>query len=159
MQLQKRKAFTMLELVFVIVIIGVLSVVAIPKFAMNKNDAIVTKAKTTVAAIRSAVATERQKRILRGSFTVIGKLSSASGVNKPIFDAFDGNTSNSVLQYPLQSCKTTTSDGCWLETSTTATSSEYTYNMPVSGSVIFVLSNNRFDCKEPTAANCIELTR
>lgn len=159
MKLKNRKAFTMLELVFVIVIIGILSAIAIPKFAMNKNDAIVAKAKTTVAAIRNAVATERQKRILRGNFTVIGRLSSASGVDQPIFDAFDGNTSNSVLQYSLQSCKTDASDGCWRETSTAATSSEYTYNMPVSGSVIFVLSNNRFDCKIPTNQYCRELTQ
>lgn len=66
-----KKAFTMLELVFVIAVIGILSAIAIPKFAATRNDAIITKARTTVAAMRSAVATERQKRILRGNFTDI----------------------------------------------------------------------------------------
>ena len=157
-----RKAFTMLELIFVVVIIGILSAIAIPKFATTTNDAKVTKAKATVAAIRNAVATERQQRILRGNFTPIYKLSNASGTDKPIFDAFDGNTTSTVLQYPLQSCETATTEACWRETTTGTTGSpvsEYTYNMPMSGSVIFVLENNRFDCKVLTEANCIKLTR
>lgn len=153
---QGRKAFTMLELTFVIVIIGILSAIAIPKFAATRDDATITKAKTTVASVRNAVATERQKRILRGVFTPITSLSSNSGLNKPIFDGFDGDTSNSVLQYPLQSCKTASSQGCWTQN---AAGTEYTYTMPVSGSVVFELKNNRFDCKDLTDANCIKLTR
>ena len=66
-----RKAFTMIELVFVIVVIGILSAIAIPKFAATRDDAIITKGRTTVAAMRSAIATERQKRILRGDFSPI----------------------------------------------------------------------------------------
>jgi len=66
-----RKAFTMLELTFVIVIIGILSAIAIPKFAATRDDAIITKGRSTVAALRSAIATARQKRILKGDFTDI----------------------------------------------------------------------------------------
>ncbi len=159
MHLEKRKAFTMLELIFVITIIGILSAIAIPKFAMNRDNAIIVKAKSTVASVRNAVATERQQRVLGGDFSLITRLSSASGTDVAIFDAFDGNTSNPVLQYPLQSCKTATTDGCWRETATTATGSEYTYNMPLTGSVVFELKNNRFDCKDLSDANCIKLTR
>lgn len=64
-----KKAFSMIELIFVIVIIGVLSAIAIPKFAATRDDAVITKARATVGAIRSAVATERQKRVLKGDFT------------------------------------------------------------------------------------------
>ncbi len=162
MLIQNHKAFTMIELVFVIAVIGILSAVAIPKFAVNRDDAVVSKAKATVAAVRNAVATERQKRTLRGNFDRIFKLSKNNGYDKPIFDAFDGNTSNSVLEYPLQSCKNATAQGCWKETTTgtkVSPVSEYTYKMPVSGSVIFELRNNRFDCKDLTNTNCIELTR
>lgn len=63
-----RKAFTMVELVFVIVVIGILSAIAVPKFALTRNDAIVSKGRAAVAAMRSAIAMERQKRILRGDF-------------------------------------------------------------------------------------------
>ena len=66
-----KKAFTMIELVFVIVVIGILSAIAIPKFAATRDDAEVSKGRAEVAALRSAIATERQKRILRGVFTNI----------------------------------------------------------------------------------------
>lgn len=151
----------MLELTFVVVIIGILAAVAIPKFAVTRDDATIAKAKSTVASVRNAVATERQKRILRGKFNQIFKLTNNSANDKPIFDAFDGNTSNPVLEYPLQSCKAG-AQGCWKETVTgTAASpvSEYTYYMPISGTVVFELKNNRFDCKVLTNPNCILLTR
>lgn len=68
MDLKNRKAFTMLELIFVIVVIGILSAIAVPKFAATRDDATVSKARSDVAAMRSAIAMERQKRILRGNF-------------------------------------------------------------------------------------------
>ncbi len=61
-----KRGFSMIELIFVIVIIAILAGVAIPKFAVTRGDAIITKGKSDVAAIRAALATERQKRILRG---------------------------------------------------------------------------------------------
>jgi len=67
-RIKMKKAFTMVELVFVIVVIGILSAIAIPKFAATRDDAIVSKGRAEVGAMRSAVATERQKRILRGNF-------------------------------------------------------------------------------------------
>lgn len=159
----QRKAFTMLELTFVIVIIGILSAIAIPKFAMNRDDAIVAKAKSTVSAVRNSIATEAQKRILKSKFGKIKKLSSATGLNKDIFDAFDGNTSNPVLAYPLLSCKDSSAQGCWVvKTQGAGTSTNptvYTYKMPVSGTVDFNLENNRFVCAIPSDSNCKLLTR
>ena len=102
-----KNAFTMIELVFVVVVIGILAAVAIPKFAMTRNDAIITKAKTTVGALRSAIATERQKQILRGNYDDINistamslleygydsnRWSIDSTNNKITFTAPNGNT-------------------------------------------------------------------
>ena len=161
MYLKNRKAFTMLELIFVIVLMGILSAVAIPKFAANRNDAVIAKAKSTISAVRSSLATERQKRILRGDFTAITQLSSATGTSKLIFNAFDGNISNSVLEYAPISCKTAGRDGCW-EVDTlgdVGTTAVYSFNMPGTGtSVEFKLENNRFDCTA-TDANCKKLTQ
>ena len=64
-------AFTMIELVFVIVVIGILSAIAIPKFATTRNDAITVRGRSTVAALRSALSTLRQKNILKGNFVDI----------------------------------------------------------------------------------------
>jgi len=66
MQTNHQKAFTMVELIFVIIIIGILSAIAIPKFAETGKLAYTSRAESTVAALRSAIATDRQKRILRG---------------------------------------------------------------------------------------------
>jgi general secretion pathway protein G len=155
MLIQNHKAFTMLELVFVIVVIGILSAVAIPKFAMNRDDAVIAKAKTVVASVRNVIATERQKRLLRGNFSPIFRLTDSSTLGDPIFNAIDGNTSNTVLQYPPFSCKAGTSTGCWKETKvgTATTNAQYTYMMPVSGSVVFTLQNNQFNCPATTGTD------
>jgi general secretion pathway protein G len=164
MYLKQRNAFTMLELVFVVVIIGILSAVAIPRFAMNRDDAIITKAKTTVAAVRSAIAMERQKRILQGDFTKIAKLSSSEILGKDIFDGFGGKIANPVLGYPLLSCKDRSATGCWFVKThgagTTANPTIYIYKMPSTGNEVdFRLINNRFNCKTPSDSNCKRLTR
>jgi general secretion pathway protein G len=153
--LQKnRKAFTMVELVFVIVIIGILSAVAIPKLAATRDDATITKAITTVASVRSAISTERQKRILRGDFTPITSLSDSTVAGAEIFNGFDGDTNNSVLEYPIRSCKAGVTSGCWSVAGT-----DYTYYMPTGGTAVFSLANNRFNCKVATDKNCQELTK
>jgi len=76
----------MIELVFVIVVVGILAAIAIPKFAATRDDAEIAKARAAVGAMRSAIATERQKRILEGNFTAITS-SDVSG----------------LLEYPLDS--------------------------------------------------------
>ncbi len=48
-----KKAFTMVELIFVIVILGILAAVAIPKLAATRDDANIAKAATEVATALS----------------------------------------------------------------------------------------------------------
>ena len=155
MQTSSKQAFTMVELIFVIVVIGILSAIAIPKLAATRDDATVTKAVATIGAVRSAIATERQKRILRGDFTAITSLSS-TGTNMA-FSTFSadnaGNTAN-VLEYPISECASG-EIGCW----SVESGPIYRYNMPTSGYVDFNLSNSRFDCVNTGDANCKLLTQ
>ena len=51
-----KPAFSMIELVFVIVIIGVLAVVAIPKLSATRDDAVVSKVSHTIATSATEIA-------------------------------------------------------------------------------------------------------
>lgn len=66
----------MIELVFVIVVLGILAAVAIPKLAATRDDAEIAKGRATVAAVRSAIVSERQTRLLRGDTSYIADLGS-----------------------------------------------------------------------------------
>ena len=50
-----KNAFSMIELVFVIVVLGILASVAIPKFAATRTDAEISKGRADIASIRSGI--------------------------------------------------------------------------------------------------------
>ena len=60
------KAFTMIELIFVIVILGILSAVALPKFQGVRNQADIANVKAQLSTIRAAIANDRQRRLIMG---------------------------------------------------------------------------------------------
>lgn len=59
-----KKAFTMIELIFVIVALGILAMVALPRLASSKEDAEITRVRAEIAAIRSAIQTHRGAKLL-----------------------------------------------------------------------------------------------
>jgi general secretion pathway protein G len=63
---KSKNAFTMIELVFVIVVLGILAAIAVPRLAATRADAEITKGRADVASIRSAIITERQGRLIAG---------------------------------------------------------------------------------------------
>jgi len=139
MQISSKKAFTMMELVFVIVVIGILAAIAVPRFAATRDDALITKGIATLASVRSAIATERQKRILRGDFTPILDLGDATYA----FNRFDSNGSL-VLEYPM---KAGTSNGKWGRSGTV-----YTF-YHIEGECDFNLTKNRLTGECPVFGN------
>lgn len=62
-----KSAFTMIELVFVIVILGILAGVAVPRLAVTRDDATIAKIRADVASIRSGIALERSKAMMEGN--------------------------------------------------------------------------------------------
>jgi len=150
MKNQKSKsAFTMIEVVFVIVIIGILAAVAIPRLAASRDDAQVTKAKVLVASVRNALAMERQKRILRGEFKPLIAVGDATNVFGDFYDA-GGNTGVGVLEYPIVS--EPGKKDRW-----SFAGDEYTFKS-VLGDVAFKVDNGKFVCVDDTTDACKTLT-
>jgi len=166
---QKTKgAFTMIELIFIIVIIGILATIAIPRLAATRDDAEITKARTIIASISNAVSIERQKRILRGNFTPIFRLTDTNVLDSRIFNVFDATANMVIIDNAPFSCATAADLSCWRETQVGAlngagnavqTIDQFTYNLPTGGSEVFQLRNNRFECVNQNSANCRLLTQ
>lgn len=111
-----KKAFTMIELVFVIVIIGILASIAVPRFAATRDDAIISKGRSDVAAIRSAIAMQRQKNILKGTFSDINA-SEVEGLLEYGLDArWSVNGSDFTFMLGSQTCVFTVSDNKLIKT-------------------------------------------
>ena len=140
MQTTSKKAFTMVELIFVIVVIGILAAIAVPRFAATRDDAQITRGMATLASVRSAIATERQKRILRGDFTPITDLGDATYA----FNRFDDANGSLVLEYPM---KAGTSNGKWSRSGTV-----YTF-YHIEGECDFNLTKNRLTGECPVFGN------
>ncbi|MBU0632019.1 type II secretion system GspH family protein [bacterium] len=58
-----KKAFTLIEIVFVIVVLGILATIALPKFTATRDDAIEASVKKQITAIRTSIENERQARL------------------------------------------------------------------------------------------------
>ena len=132
-----QKAFTMIELIYVIVIIGILSAVAIPKFTETAVLAHDSAASSTLAIVRSALTTEKQRRILRGDFDPITSL---GNVFTTFSAAADGSTPK-IMDNPPKVCSGGGDTACWSVSGT-----DYTYNFADGGSATFTLANNKLQC-------------
>ena len=91
----KKNAFTMIELIFVIVILGILAAVAMPKYNGVQLDAKIAFEKNRIGALRSTISAIHAKSIIKnGDFTILT-------------DSPDGNGRNGLLvsvskyNYPL----------------------------------------------------------
>jgi general secretion pathway protein G len=149
-QKKLRNAFTMIELVFVIVVIGILSAIAIPKFSGTADTAYLTKAQSQLNVVRSALATERQKRILRGDVKPISDLGDATyAFNK--FSPDSDNNQSMVTDYPLKNCAAG-QRACWKRIDAT----HYKYVFPAAdigndGEAKFKLDKNKLICDNDDA--------
>ena len=134
----KRAGFTMIELIFVIVVLGILAAVAVPKLAATRDDALIVKGKADVAAIRSGIVSERQVRFVRGEHDYI----SAAGLSGS--KLFDGVMMYGITATTGNGWATGTGSGAYTYTAA-GTTTAFTYN-PADGT---------FTC---SGGDCAQLT-
>ena len=115
------KAFTMIELVFVIVVLGILAGIAVPKLAATRDDATIAKMRGDIAAIRSGLSLVRSENMMRGVSTWPG-LEANPDVAGTLFEG--------VLQQPIYPMKAGGRNGWALVTNGSANAtSTYTANV------------------------------
>ena len=127
---KSKNAFTMIEAVFVIVILGILAAIAIPKLAATRTDAEVSKGRADIASIRSGIVSERQARLITGDPSWITKANmdqNGTGTD-PLFGG--------VMMYPVNN--ESGRSGQW---SGTPKSGTYTYRVG-NVDVVFTYDNS-----------------
>ena len=131
-----KKSFTILELIFVIVVIGILAGVAVPRLFTGVDDAEVAKVQSDVATIRAAISTRYGKNIMAGND------------NCPSLetDPNDNQLFEGILTYPIKRNSGTVKwDGNGSD-----------YNVTINGKVITFkyLNNSENNCKFECKDNC-----
>lgn len=98
----------MIELIFVIVVLGILAAVAFPRLAATRTDAEIAKGRADVATIRSAIVSERQTQLIKGENSYIPKLSLDTNTT-----LFTGDGNRTLLMYGI---KEGSGSGHWQKT-------------------------------------------
>lgn len=115
------KAFTMIELIFVIVVLGILAGVAVPKLAATRDDATIAKMRGDIAAIRSGLSLVRSENMMRG----VSTWPALEGSDEATL--FDG-----VLQQPIYPMKAGGRNG-WTLVAKGSNNATSTYTATVAG--------------------------
>jgi len=108
-----------MELIFVIVIIGILSAVALPRLFTGVSDAKLAKAKTQIATIRSGISSMYSKNILAGQSDKCPELEDTYG---------GGEVFEKVVHPPI---KEQQQDVSWRWVSGTASDNQISYELKI----------------------------
>jgi general secretion pathway protein G len=143
--MQKSKdAFTMIEIIFVIVVLAILATIALPKLASTKKQADIASGRADVATIRSAIVNERQTQVVKGNISWIPTLSDNDTT------LFTGDGTRTLLMYGI---KKGMGSGSWAATDS-PTRKKYTYTVDgVAVSFDYNSTSGIFNCTEDEPNN------
>jgi general secretion pathway protein G len=131
-----KKSFTVMELIFVIVIIGILAGIAIPRLFTGISEATLAKAKTQIATIRAGISSAYSKNIMSGNIDKCPELETTYG---------GGEVFENVVNPPI---KENQHDINWRWVSGTNTSTEIKYELKIGG------ESTTFTYEKNTSKNC-----
>lgn len=141
------RAFTMIELIFVIVVIGILAGVALPKLAATRDDATLAAMRANLTTIMTAVQTQHGADLIAGNSA--WKTLNFTTKNK---DANTHYNLSSLLSKPMKidkDCLKTRNGFCG--------GGDNTVTIVVGGKqtvVTFNTANGTFDCGADAAGVC-----
>jgi len=110
-----KKAFTLVELIFVIVIIGVLSAVAIPQFSKLTDNAKISAELSTASSIQAALEAVHGEWVISDCDFTWGNNRPYSELNADGYPASLGESDTKPLNYLLKNSETAK----WTRTGTT----------------------------------------
>lgn len=99
-----RKGFTLIELVVVIIVLGILAVIAAPKFLNLRTDAKIADLQAIEGAMKSALALVYSKAAIEGENVEAGTITHA-GIDIPLYNGYpavDGGDSFDELNEQVQ---------------------------------------------------------
>lgn len=101
------RAFTIIELIFVIVVLGILATVALPKFGKTREMADIAKGRGDIVTIRTAIANDRQSKVIRGCTAFIQNGVGTYTCSGVVYKHMDnGGLFGGVLMNPMPSGST-----------------------------------------------------
>jgi len=108
-----KKSFSLIELIFVIVIIGILAAVAVPRLFATRVDAQIAKARADISTIRSAISNFYTTNLIKGVDSYPQTLDEAQK-NVEGQKLFEGNRTKGeiLLDYPIYSKN---ANGHWMK--------------------------------------------
>jgi general secretion pathway protein G len=128
------KAFSLLEVIFVLIILGVLISLNIQNLSFTTDDALFAKAKAQVASIQNGISLQKSKYALKSTTFDIDKLDDSVSYNQE-----DEVLFSNVLEQKVFSKN---KKGYWMKTA----NNTYIFKVNDTLALIFKYENHKFGC-------------